>query len=315
MSRRPGRQLPAPSVRCPRRLRQRSQRPRRPPPPSSHHNLRQQPPESSSRFCQVFARGTIGFDAFSPSFGRQGDLLFHVRRNAGAVMRASFNRDGTPTLSVLVDDHAANYHPSLSPDGAWLAYDSDRDGTRGVYVAHADGTNPKRVSGEGYAAVPRWSPDGRRLSFIRAERQRPRTWNVWVLDRDTGEISQVSRHRVGQAWSASWFPDGEHVAYSVEDRLVIAGVQSGTTRVLRSPRRGRLVRTPAVSPDGRWIVFQVFHDGIWLAEVETGAMHRLAADPAAEEFAWSPDVREVVYHTKKAGVWSLWRVTLGSTIG
>lgn len=250
-------------------------------------------------------------DAFSPTYGHRGrDILFHVGRDASAVMRASFDERGQPRVATILRDGANNYHPALSPDGTWLAYDSDRDGTRGVYIAHTDGTNAQKVSGDGYAAVPRWSPDGRKLAFIKAGVDRPRVWNVWVRDLDARTLSQVSRHTVGQSWGASWFPDGERLLYSVEDTLVMVGLQSGTTRVLPSPRAGQLLRTPAVSPDGKWVVFQVYRDGVWLLEVSTGMMRRVLPDRTAEEFAWSPDSRQVVYHAKNQGAWSLWRLTL-----
>jgi Tol biopolymer transport system component len=115
---------------------------------------------------------------------------------------------------------------------------------------------------------------------------------------------------VGQAWRAPWFRDGEQIAYSVEDKLVIANLRTGTSRVFRSPRPGRLVRTPAVSPDGRSIVFQVHGDGAWLLDVPTATMRRVLADRTAEEFAWSPDGKQVVYHARRGGTWSVWQASL-----
>ena len=259
----------------------------------------------------VITARTIGADLFSPSFaGREGELLFHAGRDRAALMRAAFDEDGRPVTATLLQDGAANYHATLSPDGKWLAFDSDREGTRGVYVARADASDARRVSGEGYAAVPRWSPDGRRLAFIKSEPRRSRVWNVWVADLAAGTLARVSRHRVGQAWGASLFPDGERLAYSVEDTLVIARVHGDGKRVIRSPVAGRLIRTPAVSPDGQWILFQVYRDGAWLLDVSTGAMRRVLADRAAEEFAWSSDSRRVVYHTRRNGAYSLWQLAL-----
>jgi Tol biopolymer transport system component len=262
----------------------------------------------AARPVPVVTAASVGVDVFSPSYGDDRALLFHAGRIHSALMRLSFDRAGDPRVSTVVQDGAANFHPALSPDARWLAYDSDRDGIRGVYVAHPDGTDPRRVNGADYAAVPRWSPDGRKLAFIRAEPRRPRVWNVWVLDLTSRSMTRVSRHTVGQAWGASWFPDGNRIAYSVEDRLVIADLRSGSMRVARSPLRGHLVRTPAVSPDGRSIVFQVYHDGVWLLDVTSGAMHRVLADRAAEEFAWTPDGTAVVYHTRQHGSWSLWQL-------
>jgi Tol biopolymer transport system component len=250
-------------------------------------------------------------DVFSPSFAPGGrGLVFHAGRDRAALMRATLDDDDRPIVATLLRDGAANYHASVSPDGAWLAYDSDRDGIRAVYVAHIDASEPRKISGDGYAAVPRWSPDGRRLAFIKGEATRPRVWNVWVADLDTGMVSRVSHHNVGQAWGASWFPDGKRVAYSVEDTLVLARVDDGSARVLPVPRRGRLIRTPAVSPDGKRIVFQVYRDGVWLLDVSSGHMRRVLTDAAAEEFAWSPDGRRVVFHTKRNGAWSVWELQL-----
>jgi len=103
-------------------------------------------------------------------------------------MRATFDGTGTPAVETVLRDGATNYHATVSPDGAWLAYDSDRDGSRAVYVAQVDARQPRKISGDGYAAVPQWSPDGRRLVFLKAERARPRVWNVWVADVATGSL-------------------------------------------------------------------------------------------------------------------------------
>ena len=100
-----------------------------------------------------------------------------------------------------------------------VAFDSDRDGERGVYVADANGRGVRRVSGDGYAAVPTWAPDGGRLAFLRAEPGRPGVWNLWLLDRDTGRQTRLTSFQRGQVWGGAWFGDGRRIAYSHEDRL------------------------------------------------------------------------------------------------
>jgi Tol biopolymer transport system component len=72
-----------------------------------------------------------------------------------------------------------------------------------------------------------------------------------------------------------------------------------------TPLQGRIVRTPAVSPDGARVIFQVWRDGAWLLDLATGEMRRVLNDPAAEEFAWSPDGRQVAYHTRHGGRWGI----------
>ena len=245
---------------------------------------------------------------FSPSFAPHGSaVFFHAEEGSeSALKRADADDHGELRVATIVDDGARNYHVQQSPDGTSIAFDSDREGERGVYVAKADGTGVRRVSGPGYAAVPTWAPDGRRLAFLRAEPDRASVWNLWLLDRDSGKQTRVTSFRRGQVWGGAWFADGKRIAYSHEDRLSIRDLASDETREFPSPLRGRLVRTPAVSPDGRWIVFQVYRDGAWLLDVERGTMQRVLQDPSAEEFAWSPDGRRVAYHSQRSGGWNLW---------
>jgi TolB protein len=166
------------------------------------------------------------------------------------------------------------------------------------------------VSGSGYAAVPSWSPDGGRLAFVRAEPDHPKVWNVWIADVATGTLHRITRHSLGQPWGASWFPDGRRVAYSLEDRLMVADLDAGMATGYRSPRKGRLVRTPAVSPDGRRIVFQVQDDGVWLLDLEHARMRRILTDATAEEFVWSPEGNAIAYHARTGGAYGLWRLAL-----
>jgi hypothetical protein len=264
---------------------------------------------ASPQPARLVDRRAVHADAvFSPSFATHGSaVFFHAESGSGsALKRAEPGDSGELRVATIVDDGARNYHVQLSPDGRLVAFDSDRDGIRGVYVADANGRGVRRVSGEGYAAVPTWAPDGRRLALLRAEPGRPGVWNLWLLDRDTGRQTRLTSFRRGQVWGGAWFGDGRRIAYSHEDRLLIQDLASGQVREFASPLPRRLVRTPAVSPDGRWIMFQVFRDGAWLLDVERGVMQRVLQDASAEEFAWSPDGRRVAYHSQRSGGWNLW---------
>jgi Tol biopolymer transport system component len=277
----------------------------------------QRPIRTERTVQPLLLAAAVGADLFSPSFGPHGRaLLFHAGRDAAPLMRASVNDTGeveVDRIETLLDDGAANYHVTMSPDAARIAYDSDRDGVRGVYVANADGSSPHRISGSGYAAVPTWSPDGQRVAFVREEPNHHDVWNVWIADVRTGLRRRVTSHSVGQPWGASWFPDGRRLAYSLEDRLMVADLQSGLARGYRSPREGRLVRTPAVSPDGRQIVFQVQRDGVWLLDVERARMRRILADATAEEFVWLPDGAAIAYHARQGGSYGLFRLALNTS--
>jgi Helix-turn-helix domain/WD40-like Beta Propeller Repeat len=254
-------------------------------------------------------RGIPDGPAYSPSFASVGSAMFYQAESGGrsALMRADTDSRGAILrITSVVDDRAQNFHARQSPDGALIAFDSDRDGERGVYIADSDGHNVRRISGDGFAAIPSWSPDGKTIAFVRAEADRPKVWNLWTADIASGRARRLTSYRFGAPWGGSWFPDGKRIAYSHETNLVVLDLESGKQRVYESPIAGRLLRTPAVSPDGKRVMFQVYHDGAWLLELADGSMRKVLSDPSAEEYTWAPDGQRVAYHSRSAGSWGVW---------
>jgi hypothetical protein len=252
--------------------------------------------------------------AFSPAFSPDGSALFfhtggrHDATSALAEVSSSTARPADPHgMTILLDDGARNYHVHPSPDGRFIAYDSDREGERAVFVADRDGSNIRRVSGEGYAAVPTWAPDGRSLAYVRAEPGHRAVWNLWIK-RDGEPEQRLTHFRFGQTWGAAWFPDGRRIAVSHEHDLLVLDLTTGRSRRFASPVEGALVRTPAVSPDGSRIVFQVSNHGVWTVNLADGSMQCVLHDRTAEEFAWSPDGTRVAFHRKWNGRWGIYEL-------
>jgi hypothetical protein len=241
-----------------------------------------------------------------PGFALAGAALFADSVQTGGVMPASHADGMTLRITRVAEDGARNYHAEVSPGGERIAFDSDRDGPRGVYVADADGRRVRRVSGEGFAAWPSWSPDGTTLLFARAEPEQPDVWNLWRVHVETGRTVRLTSHEAGQPWGGSWFPDGRRVAYARDAALIVLDVETGAGREYPSPVRQRALRRPVVSPDGRHLIVQVMQDGAWLVNVATGSMRRVIADPTAAAFSWAPDGRRVAYHSGRSGEWKVW---------
>jgi hypothetical protein len=264
---------------------------------------------SDSQALAAPLRGIGEGPAYSPSFASVGSAMFYQAESGGksGLMRADTDSGGAVLrITSVVDDRAQNYHARQSPDGTRIAFDSDRDGERGVYVADANGQNVRRLSGDGFAAIPSWSPDGKTIAFVRAEEGHPNVWNLWTADVASGHERRLTSYKVGAPWGGSWFPDGGRIAYSHETNLVILDLETGRQRVYDSPISGRLVRTPAVSPDGKRVMFQVYHDGAWILELADGSMRKVLSDPSAEEYTWAPDGQRVAYHSRSTGTWGVW---------
>ena len=225
--------------------------------------------------------------------------------NSAIFIPDSEGADAGLRVMRIADDGARNYHVRPSPDGTRVAFDSDRGGTRGIFVANRDGTNVHRVSGPGYAALPSWSPDGGRIAFVKADDRDDTIWNLWILELATGALRQVSFHGAGRTSSGSWFPDGHRLCYSHESRLLIADLTTGDRREFTSPR-GR-VGAATVSPDGRRIVFKAGGGGTWLLNLDRGGeMRRILDDPSAEEFSWAPEGDRLAYFSRRENNWVVW---------
>jgi hypothetical protein len=193
----------------------------------------------------------------------------------------------------------------LSPDGQWVAIESGRGASRTLTVGRRDTGERRRLSGGHPAARPSWAPDSRRLVFSAREFKDPDLWVVWVFDVASGQTTRIGSANGTQPPTVAWFPDGERVCYGNDDQLVVANTATRQASVLAIPGRGRAVGTPAVSPDGRRVVFAVAGDGAWIASVEDGRFVRLVADADVDALAWAPGGREVALRTASNGRWQV----------
>jgi dipeptidyl aminopeptidase/acylaminoacyl peptidase len=91
-----------------------------------------------------------------------GDLIAFARQFQLYTIRS----DGTGLAQLAPGSPGENYAPSWSPNGAKIAFASNRDENEEIYVMNADGTGQVRLTDEvGFDASPRWSPDGTKIVF------------------------------------------------------------------------------------------------------------------------------------------------------
>jgi serine/threonine protein kinase/Tol biopolymer transport system component len=101
--------------------------------------------------------------AFTPD-GRS--LLFTELRSYADQGIAVVHLEDTPRTEMLLDGPFAETRPALSPDGAWLAYQSDETGRYEIYVRPYPDINRSRtqVSTRGGTSA-RWRADGQGIVF------------------------------------------------------------------------------------------------------------------------------------------------------
>jgi len=103
--------------------------------------------------------------------------------------------------------------PAWSPDGAWVAYLSDRSGEYEIYVRPSDGSGDERrvtTGGDIWRFPPLWSPDSKRLAFA------DRHSMLRYVDVATGKVVDVDRATFNDITDYRWSPDSRWIAYSKE---------------------------------------------------------------------------------------------------
>lgn len=114
--------------------------------------------------------------------------------------------------------------PEISPDGRWVAYtvttiDSAKDKSNtDVWMSSWDGTQTIQLTSSPDAETsPKWSPDGKFLSFL-SSREGGKSAQLWLLDRRGGEAQRISELKDGIDEYA-WAPDSKRIAIIMRPSL------------------------------------------------------------------------------------------------
>lgn len=147
----------------------------------------------------------------------------------------------------------------VSPDGKEIVFDLLGD----IYIMPiGDGKAALLAGGPAFEVQPRFSPDGKRISFTS---DRSGGDNIWVMDRDGSNPEQISDEDFRLCNNAVWTPDGQYVVakkHFTSHRSLGAGemwlfhVSGGAGYQLTKRKNDQQdVGEPCVSKDGRYVYF------------------------------------------------------------
>lgn len=196
--------------------------------------------------------------------------------------------------------------PRVSPDGRHIAVHVQDGASVDVWVYDTTGESWRRLTFDGKSAVPVWTPDGKYVTFARAQAtgSAPNARQIYRTAADgSGAAEPLSSVFIGNPHS--WSPDGRWLATAGPPVNGTGGIwllpSLGTDRHPRpflSSLVSREQNAPAISPDGRWLAFVSNESGqrqIHVRPFPSGDGNWMISTDGGTQPMWSRDGRELFY--------------------
>lgn len=204
--------------------------------------------------------------------------------------------------------------PQISPDGQVIAYvvsqvDAKEDKSNShIWMVGYDGKNDRQITwGLESENQPRWSPDGKYLSFTSSRPGKAKGNQIWLLDRQGGEAMQLTELK-GRLQGYEWSPDSKRLAMVIGD----PDPESETnTPQVEGPNAGPPARPKAPKPividryrfkqDGQGYLLSGRHSYIYLFDIESKKLERLTSSKWDESGpSWSADGSRIAFMSNHA---------------
>jgi Tol biopolymer transport system component/DNA-binding winged helix-turn-helix (wHTH) protein len=152
---------------------------------------------------------------------RDGKAAFTRARQIIGIWHVDLAADAPATPRKWISSTRAQITPQYSPDGARIAFQSNRSGSPEIWIADADGRNAARLTSFGgpLTGAPAWCSDGRRLAFDARESGTSAVYVIDLLERVPRRVVTSQTNLALPVWSADclWLlaSDGRETLYRV----------------------------------------------------------------------------------------------------
>ncbi len=196
--------------------------------------------------------------------------------------------------------------PAFNADGSRIAFLSWSLSNRGVVTANANGSGETLITNFSEDKLPTWDPNGSRLLFLSRRAGNRASQLYRAADADFRNNN------------ANYLIEGEYPTWSAGSGIIFKGwgvSGSGLRLALPDFANAESVTqtdqdtAPALSPDGRQVVFMSQREGNWdiyLINVDGSNLRQLTDNPGQDGLpAWSPDGRAIAYVSNQDNGWSV----------
>ncbi|WP_122090806.1 amidohydrolase family protein [Halalkalicoccus subterraneus] len=245
----------------------------------------------------------------TPRLSPDGEHVAFIALNDLWLMRI-----GQPPQRIT-DDPFYQADPAWSPDGRYVAYSSDENGTQDLYVHDLQtGENQQVTARDDAVVAATWSPDGSRIAF----QNQHRATLIAEVERSENEVElsdvQEAIRPLFLPGRPTWSADGTTLAVAAvkqySDRfrsgtsqILTVDVETGEETFYPPGEEFKSLSTrgndgPVWSPDGRWMAF-VVESTLRVMPVDEGGEPTGPATQITEEATdaptWSGDSEWLLY--------------------
>jgi Tol biopolymer transport system component len=232
-----------------------------------------------------------------PDRGLQGLIAYASGRDGGRNIYIA-GADGSNQRKIT-DSNAAQ-EPSLSKDRAKIAYADYGTGADGqtdqIYVMNSDGTDKRQITdGPMVKLQPKWSPDCRKIVFIRFSAGNNN--DICVINADGTGLAALTENKYHNE-SPSWSPDGKKIVFQStrggRTSLFIMDADGRNEMQLTKNSEKTKDETPCWSPDGKSILFS--RNGMfWTISADGTDEKQMYCKQSGTQAVWSPDGKNIAF--------------------
>ena len=248
-------------------------------------------------------RLTTGLKVHGIAVGGDDRVAYSLWNTSVGIWSVPFPRSGAVSTRLAHQITSASERIealTVSPDGQWIAFDSDRSGNSDLYKMRLDGSGLQQLTRNPADDFrPQWSPDGRQISF--------HTWRAgnrdsYVMSSD-GSGERVIAGGPAQEFGAGWSPDGKQLVFWTD--------RTGRFEICVAPSSGGPLRQlttgggwmPVWSRDGSSIAY-LGMDQTLRSLPAGGGPEKILVRPATFGLvvaveAWSADSRKIYFRVER----------------
>ncbi len=211
-------------------------------------------------------------------------------------------------------------HPTLSPDGQWIAYTyRDYYNEPEIRKMRVDGSEDQLLVKKVTANQMSFSPDGKKIVYSRLARHKRfhYYYDLFELDLETKKSSQLTQGE--RAFHPDYSPDGKKIIFVANrkdsSQLFLWDVEAKEMKALSDLGPAEQFSNPRFSPDGQKIAVSRWKAGqrdIYLYDLKGQVMEQVTQDDAVDlhpSFS-SPD--HLIFSSDRSGITNIYQYEIST---